>query len=501
MDHQLPNDGLEDFLKKSFEQYTESPPPSVWDGIEQNLPAASPPAYFSLPGWAKAAAAIVFVAGSLLWAQHRIVRHQIGQLNTQVDSLTQTIQLLQKAVVAEQTKNYSAQENTNPTPVPQPQQVYQDGSQAIAGSPHFLDHQAGSDIAQSNATSISATQNPATVIAQDETLHYQAPVNATETGVVSETAKNVATEVKQLAARPLIAPNLLSAQNSNAIVVQASQTIRPLQSNIQWSVGVQTMALRTQEEIEGTQMPDNPFFNKPLDADKEIGNTLSTGLTLAAGISKNWQIQSGLLYKQTSMSATHRPFFRFRDRGHGGGHHGGGGGGGWQDDRDHAFNYDLNTSMGVVSMEIDLRQTDTTQQIEDNEQLDLIVTTEQTTKSLCLPLIAQYEIGRGRLRLHVKGGVLANFLLDSKLNVTNSSSLNGKFSILEGRHISTQSRSFKTSSVDYLAGIGASYDISPKLSIHLDPVISGALTNRVNPDNIEASGQSWGLSAGLVFRL
>lgn len=497
MDNQLPSDGLEDFLKKSFEQYTESPPPSVWGNIEQSLPVGSP-AYITLPGWIKAAAAVVVIAGSLLWIQHKVVSHQIGQLNAQVDSLKQTIQLLHREVVAEQTKNLSIPENSTTTSAKTDYLIQTSDVTGFSNQPHAVDHhQTGGFANGANTIEALAAQRPADITLQDETLHYQAPANATSAEAVNETVNKVA-EVSQLAARPLIAPNLFTKNAGAGVILPATHPIRPLNAGIRWSVGTQFFALNTKEKIKGVNSSDNPFYNKPLDPEKQTGKSWATGLTLAAGLDQHWQLQSGLLYKQSQINSTHHPMFRFRDRGHGG-HHGPGGGG--QNDNDHAFDYDLNTSMGVVSMEIDLRQNDTTQHIEENEQLDFDINTQQTIKKLCIPLVAQYQIGRGRLHLNFKGGLMANFLLDTDLDIKKSNSLNGKFSIIEGRHVATQNNSAKPVSIDYLAGIGLSYDLNHRLSFNIEPIVSGALINNVNPDNIQASTQSWGINGGIVFRL
>ncbi|RMG86159.1 MAG: hypothetical protein D6714_04690, partial [Bacteroidetes bacterium] len=101
MERHQHKDEFEDFLKKSFEGYTEEPPPHVWEGIAAGVAGTSGLTAFLASKWAWVAAASV--AAALFVGQHLYFNHKIENLTrdlahktAQMEQMSGKIETLEK---------------------------------------------------------------------------------------------------------------------------------------------------------------------------------------------------------------------------------------------------------------------------------------------------------------------------------------------------------------------------------------------------------------------
>jgi hypothetical protein len=217
---------------------------------------------------------------------------------------------------------------------------------------------------------------------------------------------------------------------------------------------------------------------------------LALSLQIGKKIGKNWSLESGALYRSTSITSTHQPIFKFKDRKFP--PHSGGG------PRDCQFDYDLNTPNGTVAVSVTV-ESRANMAPRDEEEVALDITSEQSLSYLSVPLLLNYQIGKGKLHLNAKGGALLNFLLENNFNITDITSNNNNFKPQTNQRFQSEPMFFNPLSLDYLLQIGVSYDVTRNLSLHLDPTFIGSITNQSSNRFIQATNTSVGLSAGVTW--
>ncbi|MBI5916314.1 MAG: hypothetical protein HY842_13135, partial [Bacteroidetes bacterium] len=463
MEENLPNDRLEEFLRKSFEGHSESPPDDLWAKIEAGLepPVAAPRLTFRHWGWAAAAA----VLAGLLVCQHLYFNQKINHLGKALEKNATEVETLEGSQAAENQAVVPKVELAEPATQP----VGEGGTELPADVPTGTQQPVSRQTAATGGKKLDIGKLKTTDanfpkekqrVTDDENMPLDAPsvVGSEEkNGQDAATRNDTETHLENPENLVLAAiPALLSSKNR----LLKTPLPAPLSGlnlmSITWkknapagkfSVGVHALPMATWEKIKA-QKP--PFGPQPVVGDEvEIsGQTLMTGLAVETKLTPRLSLGTGVDYRRTVFESEHQANFHFEDRRP---HHPGMG------NNQHDFEYNLNTPVGVVEVVVRAESKDPTIQIMDDEEIGLDIKTRQTFEHVSVPLYAGYSLGNGRLRTTLKGGFLLNFLVNNDFEIIDIDSPNSKFNFPRGREQRGRPQDLQSVSVDYIAGIGLDY--------------------------------------------
>lgn len=121
----------------------------------------------------------------------------------------------------------------------------------------------------------------------------------------------------------------------------------------------------------------------------------------------------------------------------------------------------------------------------NDRMLPVNVTIKQKASQISIPLILKHRSKIGPLNFSIQGGVAVDILnkFETKLQVN---SLRPMFHARPGRSIQNPNLKRKTS-VDFIAGLGLSYDITPHLSLAIEPQIQKNIQPFVKNDEFKSS--------------
>ena len=518
MENNLPNDALEEFLKKSFADYQESPSDDMWSNIENSLPATAGNKPVSFRRYWIAAAASVLIG--IVAAQHFYYNHKIKELSAAVgqsrqeedrqaeDSTSarfkmpqapdgQTASAAEKPPSSPQPREAGASQSAQAPAQPVPQSIKRLVPPVVNSGTANLGHSGSLAAGNQAYPALPYEKNPASTAST--TLGQAGVLNpAAETPDIPgfmHIAAPAQIKNPDLMAFPAIAVSAPVLMTS-----EMAQEIRPVRSRL-FSLGIhqQNMAVReTLNRFYPERIPNRPgrparFVNTSPAA---TGQAIARGITAACALNDKLSIVSGLDYRATSLSSVHRPSFKFRERimGHGpGGPH-------EEEEHEHDFTYNLNTSAGLVEVDLRVAEADTTLPVSEDDVLAFQVETRNTTRHLSLPLVLKYEIGSGRIHGYAKAGAVVNWLLEDRIEITSLSTANDNFNISPKRPLLDKTQGLKTVTANYFLSAGVEYDLSSSLSCYLEPVAMGNLGSQHSADFIKSSSLMAGLNAGVEFR-
>lgn len=453
MKKNLPNDNLEKFLQKALEHYEENPSEGLWAKIEAELPAAAPLAstgtYGLLRIWALRAAAALFIGFSLFTFFH---------YQNQLDNLAEELNCTRSEL--QEWKDYAAKK-------PQPQEAIPFEYLPATGQPIPLYDMAekGYPIAE-------------------ELLE----IPALEVLTAAETPQSIRS-IEGLAAHF----NFLEGKIPQFSIKYP--TIKPSKNTTKWSVGIQSGLAQTTFSKQPSPKP-GPGHHEPLRTFDGGADTKTASSVFGIGVSyelgKNWSLETGLQYRRFDSETTHRPDLKFGDRkGHGGGPH---------PHDEHDFEYYLNTPSGTVFVSLSADQADPQENIPNQEELKVEISTKDRFEYLSIPLTLGYQIGRGRLTGQLRAGLMANIGLAKEFTVNDVCFENDKFKPHGGKGVQVEAPAFNPLSFDYVLGAGAAYDLSPSWRISLMPSLTGSLTKKFDAIFTDPSDYSLGVNAALSYR-
>jgi cytoskeletal protein RodZ len=506
MEEKLPHDSLEEFLKKSFEGYKESPPGDLWDKIEAALPPLAPDRRFYLNRWAMAAVAAVLLG--IFLCQHLYFEKKIERLQETIErneATNSTTPSPKSSETLDATAPVAEPKSEATTPAAELNNFASQTEKNIPSTtvrPGFSINLPARKM-QNNSLIIKDIKKMGTEISPPKPIvsdekKPDGPVVITTGSVASQ--NETASETNTLAGQVALALNSIPAPGLFVASLQKPALQRGLSLPVfvspqagRLTAGVRVLPMLTKEKIRNIREDRNPFHDEKNfdDQNSTTGFSLITGATFSYDLTPKVSLISGVDYRKTTIQSTHRPSFRFKD-----GHlpHGGGG----HDRRE--FQYNLNTANGSVTVEFRAEETDPNQQIPDNDSLSFEVKTKQTSSYLSLPLALQYQIGTGKLRFYLKGGVAANFLIANEFEISEFRSLDQRLRIDTTSPPKNTGQNLRVDSFDYLAAAGVEYWLNDHLGLRLEPTLMGSLTNQHCLDFIQSSTLMAGVSAGANYR-
>ena len=507
MEEPVHNDQFEDFLKKSFEKYTESPSDALWGKIEGDLGIQALPAKgFSVLHWI-AGSAIVLVLG-IAGYQHFAFKGQVQRLQDALINKEQEVKKI-NATAAEREMAFEALENK----VEQIEKLIS-GSPAVSGErvPKTTGEKIRSTGTEKEKSSL--TGSPLQTISNQSITIIEAQkaapptVNNSTSDIPASPGLTTSVLTAGLNIRvPAALPLRMLTRPANITrlpVMPLFQDIEKINYAGKWSLGGQITSMKTKAQVTDYEpVPDSPFPHNGDETRSFVDTVTATGNTLIAGISLKYQatprfaITSGLNYRNTTMYATHEPPLKVQDGHHHGGPGGPGGPGGHGNEYD--FSCQLNTAYGAIDIDLRAEQIDSSLQIDDNEPVALRIDAKNVRQSLTIPLIMSYRLGKNRFHVDLQGGLLANVLLSNRFEIEDIQFNDLHFKAPEVNDHKGAPKENICLSMDYLAGIGFGYDLTDALSLNITPVVSGSLYDRDN-GTFKTSDFSAGLSTGISYR-
>lgn len=453
MEKNLPNDNLEKFLQKALEHYEENPSAGLWGKIEAELPAVAPVAaagaFVLFKKWALGIAAALLIGFSVFNFFHS--QKQLDKLAEELDCTRSELQ---------EWKDYAANK-------PLPQEVIpMEIMPAIRPhSPLYEKPEKRSSIAME-----------------------QLDLPALEVLTAAEAPESI--QSFEGLARPL---HFLEGKTPQFSLKYPA--IKPLKNTTKWSVGGMAGLAQTTFSKPSPPKP-GPGHHEPVRtfdsgaATKTV--TTIAGIGLSYELGKNWSLESGLQYRRFDSETTHRPNLKFGDRRNPIG--------GPQPQDEHDFEYYLNTPSGTVYVSLSADQADPQENIPNQEELKVEISTKDRFEYLSIPLTLGYQLGRGRLTGQLRAGLMANIGLAKEFTVNDVCFENDKFKPHGGKGVEVEAPAFNTLSFDYVLGAGAAYDLSPSWRISLMPSLTGSLTKKFDALFKDPSDYSLGVSMGLSYR-
>lgn len=504
MEEKLPNDKLEDFLKKSFEDYTDSPSGDLWGRIEENLP---PPAAGWLTvsrKWWLAAAALVIMLG-IFTCQHFYFTNQITQLNKKLEQksteqqkpASQQQQKLPAETTLPDVMQSTEPKGTNPPgSAPVAHQVTTGNIKTVSPAISRRNRTAAGTSGSKTFASAENTENKSVPDAGPQDIYTSGiQMKTAETGFNNPVPPAASPERQTLTeSLPMQSIRLLpvhvSTPNTNFLYVSASPD--PSQ---RLSLGVRAATFAVQETISKVQ-PDR-FPNRPGKPQKFVNNqkqvngqALALGAVLEYKLGSHFSFAGGLDFLQSKSASTHQAVFLFKERKMPpGGQH----------PNRHDFQYNLNTSSGLVEVDVRVESSDPSTVIPDQEELMFEIETRKSVNYLSLPLALKYAVGNGRLQAYFKGGIAVNFLLHDEFVIEKIRLDNSHFNISPAAPGKRKQQYLKPATLNYVVSAGLEYRMSEKISLNLEPAVMGSLGNQQTTNFIQSSSQLAGVSAGMRY--
>lgn len=493
MEDKLHNDGLEDFLKKSFEQYDDSPSDGLWDKIESDLDVQPVivPISRNWRWWASAAAIFLL---AIMVGQHFYYGQKIGQL-------TQRIEKADKEMESLETENGELKEALQaaiPKPERQETLLLEEETPAVANQV---------ENSLNPANNAPPPRIPEIILAKSN--NNQASENkalSENTSPISDPQINDFIKDREdtaIADSPVqfhITPDQLDYLNIKELDISTTApsslnvpAITPNSQGQRFSIGVHRTEMATNERISRTIQRPNPMNDRRIFSGRMTnrGNTQITGISAAMDLKKGWFVESGINLRKTTFEINHNVQLQFKDRRNPPVNPPGG---------DYRFEYALSTASGLMEIDVRASQTDMGQVIGEEEDIKIEVNTEHNIKYVSLPLLLGHRFGFGRLKLEVQAGLMANFLTNNSFSIT-------KVTIDHPRlHGSNTAKpkgiapNLKQSTVDFMATTGLSYELGGGWSASLTPTLLVSSSSRHFDQYVQSKSVSTGIEFGLNYR-
>lgn len=504
MDNNLHDDKLDDYVRKSFEDYEEDPSSEMWSRVEGDLlPAAEAPAprvSFRRFGWQAMAAAVILLLLSTLVCEHLYYEEKLrvmsGTPTVAISPQTEAPELVQPAIP---TNTGQPDSHSKSSPI-------QSIELRNAGSSEAGQHSNFPQKTRSNPAGRfvpSDRQNPVPLSKARSTKLPQVPSNKVESNPIAlqpetdadfgpgstnefKETTQVAPTVQDLANLPISATTLNFPKVHYALA-QAKGAIKPLQAASGWYAGVQMTALSTLEKSHTPRSrPGRPAFDS-----QQEGSDISALWWLRTGkkLNAHFSLETGLGYQQTTRTATHTPRFRFGDGMQQGPPFG----------SPRTFSYDLSTYGGTA--EVSLRMEETTPGIPptDDEPVSLNIKTSEHAAVVRIPVLVGYQFGTGRLHGQLKAGLVGNFLVKHELDIAARVSQHARLQPVSGKDGYTVRLDPGKFHLGYWLSAGVEFKLNDRLGLVAEPSLASDFPRNDQYSRRLPDRYSWGLNVGANY--
>ena len=536
MKENLPNDGLEKFLKKSFEGYEDTPSGNLWDKISGDLDAP---------------AAALFVG---------VIAAQFIYFQTRIDNLSQEVdnQKIKVEKIDKSKENNNLNESENATPLKEnldediKSGIVETGktnssenSTKSKSTPSSISdfEKASSEIKSSNNTTqntqiITAPTSEITtilknlkaptdknkqvrnadklppssledsdlplfydenVVDQDEKVE-QTSNNFFNKNLKNEVVETTNEQLKNIVFLPLknavlpIEESVLGFEKMPDVLAQVAK-ISPIRNQRKGiSIGVAGGFFKTTETVKGDiragfKPPSNRHFAVGFQEQSTIGTTQTGGLNFKIDLTENWSLIPGLMYRKDIFKSTKNSSVEFGDFRHSG-----------SSSREHEIDFFRHTTGGTISTEIEIENSDGGS-IDDNEKVKITSQLTREKESIAFPVALNYGLNQGDWHFNFGGGIVFNKLIKN----------NQELIILDVEHPRVKSdfqtkdknkvnvSHLRNSNLDGIFYVGIEYELTDHFSLALNPTILFDLTERSRFLRVDSDVFSIGMNAGVNY--
>jgi hypothetical protein len=520
MEQNYKQDPLEEYFRRTLDDYEAMPSDDLWERVEADLP---PPAAPVQPWWMPyrfllaLTAVIALGVLALLVPDSSLRRPQPSAAPTHGRNLKPDTSHFstKKPAYPQQTFTHRSTVRTqNPSTLPHSAPV--PANAAPSGAPSSASPSARSLPAFTRAAasrglspSSPAAVAPPQVLALPEAAATaeeggseatrptspvwprQAPENAASPRPPSAMAASASEEVLPLAALPARMPAAAASTHRPLGLPPAAPLIRPARLLSGWSAGLYAGCTYTPAAptppIPGGKPPHMMFVHQP----QAMRPVWEGGLRLRKRISAHWGIEMGAVYSEQTRTSAYLSRFHFGDGRplSGGGH----------PPSRREFSHHLNTPNGSAAVDLRMEPTNASDPIPPGEIIRVRAETTEQSSWLKVPVLASFSAGSGRILGIARAGLMAEILLKSDLRLTSFTSENHRLRLAPDTKPILRWTPTRTLSVGYWVSAGAAFRWSRHITLTAEPTLTGRFSNRDAKGQQLPNPASWGGQVGLWY--
>ena len=496
MEKNIPDDRLNDYVKGSFEDYTENPATDMWARIEGQLPPSSRRKPFWNTWlsyrWQMAAVVVIMLLITRLVCVEGYYETKLRAVSTQQQQHLQhtlpSAEPLQHLSESDSQKNpstdsaFSVTSNTEIPVTLSAEKVLTPGSNHAATTGISVKAASTNTLPVQQVTKIDNTELPP--LAQLNTVVVK-PNSAPEGSDLTASITPAFSKVSTFNALGQRTP-LLSFSNNPAPYRIAIPTKKHRQPS-GWYAGLSVTPHLTVEKSSQITRP-GPVIARRLFISQQQQPQVSSGISLRVGkkINARFALESGIGYQQLSRTASHLARFEYRE------------GQILQNPtglESRSFDYDLNTYTGAasVSLRMEVSGSDAPAAL---ERVGARITSKESLQILQIPVLGVARLGTGRLKTVVKAGILGNYLMKNNFEITAFRVENNKLRFRsQGGYAVTINRP-KHFIWGYQLAAGVEFRLTKNLSLAAMPTVSGDFKRKDNLQGKLPGQMAIGLNMG-----
>lgn len=477
MDNNLHDDKLDDYVRKSFEDYEEEPSSEMWSRVEEDLlPVAEVPTLqvgFRRFGWQAMAAAVILLLLSTLVCEHLYYEEKLRVMS---DYPANTLKPNAEVPGRDQPSNPGKAAPKSSGSLATPTQ-----SSAMQSTGYSGERPLGNATEEVKPTPPGRSvpmdgKNAATPAKKQLTKELSAPEKKVEStpvalqnGSDADFGPSLANEAQELIqgmpdiqdlANLPVHTSTLTFSKVRSAPVQISMPIKPLRETSGWYVGVQMTALNTIEKSHSPRpRPGRPAFDS-----QQEGSDFSSLWWFRTGkkLNAHFSLETGIGYQQTTRTATHTPRFRFGDGMQQGPPFG----------SPRTFSYDLSTYGGTAEVSLRMEETTPGTPPTDDEPVSLNIKTSEHAAIVRIPVLMGYQFGHGRWHGQIKAGLIGNFLVKHELDLAARVSQHARLQPVSGKDGYTVRLEPGRFHLGYWLSAGAEFKVNSQLGLVAEPSLA-----------------------------
>lgn len=473
MEKNLHNDPLDEYVRKSFDEYEDLPPNDMWARVTNAMEEEEERKPFIVLWWQQLNRRLLTVAATALI----LVTALAGRYwYNGPETTSAVLPVGQETAVPAPGNGLMNQEPAVPAPGKEPEAAL---SNAPVAAP-ITTQNTGSSLQMTPVTPpvppISAGLRSAMALSgtpKAEHLGQFVPSlpatppaavieKQSETGVVSP----VLPEKNGLVAQKNTEMPLLPGVSMSALPVPAppfpvsEPIIRPLVAKGHWYLAVAVARWNVKDHERSVRT--GPVARRWAGRMEHSEPSTEVSVRLGRTLNQHWGIESGVGYRTMERSSVHAPRFRFLD------------GIARPGNTEYDFNYNLDTYGG--STEVTLRMETDNASLPPTEVVSARVRTRETINMLRLPLLVTWQAHSGRWDATLKAGVSAQYILRSSVEISQRESTSNRFRV--GQYAAITGTVAQPFFWGYQASAGCRYRLAPRLSVLVEPSVGGDFTRK-----------------------
>ena len=518
MKKNLPNDGLEKYLKESFEGFEENPSNDIWDKINAGLnggtKSVSSPKPIYKTWWV--AASLALVVGAIA-AQHFYFENKIENITQQIENQQNTnknhiesenkTQQENLELVKENISSEGAQKSSNKI-----EEVVKDSKSnqknPLKNKPISIEkndtQKIQSIVKQENSSTKRirnfedefTPQNQAvdeersSIYDTAESKEYLSNFEQKNEINSSELAKKTKQNINEIFLLDLKKQELKIPIYQPELNIPFAASIKPIQSTkSKLSIGAYAGVFLLNEQINFEKFRDD-FFRNIIERRKRTlnktnyGSSYQSGLKIGLNLYKNWTLTSGLGYRSNQFDFDFETELKYKDSFVG-------------PNRDNKFKLYLKTPLGIDELEFRAMKT-TNDRIPDDEKLPINFSGSRTTNFVVIPLEIGYQQQIGAWGFGGFLGAQLKLVQSDKVNIGSVIIDNDKFERKPSFDLDSRSKQTRPNSIDLIAGLSVNYLLNDNWQIEISPMFQHQTTG-ITLRHSTSRTQSFGGEIGINY--